>query len=111
MYDFQSEYDSQAALSRQRMLEGILAVRSRFSERVFRGAPLRGTHVEMELNEDHFAGEGDAYLFARIMDRFFGLYATLNGYTELSVRFARCGREQVFPPRWGEQVTPAEGRS
>lgn len=111
VYDFQSEYDSQAALTRQRMLEGLLSVRSSFSERVFRGAPLRGTHVEMELNEDHFAGEGDAYLFARIMDRFFGLYATLNGYTELSVRFARSGREQVFPPRWGEQTSPAETRN
>lgn len=110
VYDFQSEYDSQAALSRQRMLEGIVSVRAQFSERVFRGAPLRGTHVEMELNEDHFAGEGDAYLFSRVMDRFLGLYATLNGYTELSVRFARCGRQQVFPPRWGEQTTPAEGR-
>ena len=75
-----------------------------------RGAPLRGSHIEVELNEDHFAGEGDAYLFAVILDRFMGLYATLNGYTQLTVRFSRSGQIHAFPARWGEQLTPADSR-
>lgn len=110
IYDFQSDYDSQASAAHQRMLDGILSIRSSFSQRMFHGAPLRGVKVEVELAEDHFAGEGDALLFACILDRFFGLYSTLNGYSELSVRFSRSGHVHTFTPRWGEQVTPAESR-
>ncbi|MCP4248521.1 MAG: type VI secretion system baseplate subunit TssF [bacterium] len=108
IYDFQSEDDVQAAMAHQRMLDGILSVKCRFDERLVRGAPLRGMQVEIELHEDHFAGEGDAYLFARILDRFLGLYVTLNAYTQLTVRFARSGQVYKFDARTGEQFTPAE---
>jgi type VI secretion system protein ImpG len=77
---------------------------------MIRGSSVRGSQIEMELHEDHFAGEGDACLFAMILDRFFGLYTTLNAYTQLTVRFARSGQVYAFPPRWGEQVTPAVSR-
>ena len=110
VYDFQSEHDAQDALAHQRMLEGILSVRSRFDERLVRGAPLRGVQVEVELHEDHFAGEGDAYLFSTILDRFLGLYATVNAYSQLTVRFARSGQVYTFGARCGEQTTPAESR-
>ncbi len=110
IYDFQAEHDAQRALAHQRMLDGILSLRSRFVQRMVRGAALRGSQVEMELNEDHFAGEGDAYLFATVVDRFLGLYVTLNSYSQLTVRFTKSGQIHAFPPRWGEQLTPAEGR-
>ena len=110
VYDFQSEHDAQVALAHQRMLDGIVSVSSRYGERMVRGAPLRGLQVEIELNEDHFAGEGDAYLFACVLDRFMGLYVTLNGYSQLTVRFTRSGQRYVFHPRSGAQITPAESR-
>ena len=68
---------------------------------------MRGSAIEVELNEEHFAGEGDAYLFSAILDRFMGLYATVNAYSQLTVRFARNGQVYSFPVRWGEQLTPA----
>ena len=110
VYDFESEQDVQAALAHQRMLDGIISVRSSFNERMVRGAPIRGTQVDVELNEDHFAGEGDAYLFATVLDRFLALYVTLNAYSQLNVRFTRSGQVYRFPPRWGEQLTPTETR-
>jgi type VI secretion system protein ImpG len=110
VYDFQSEYDAQRALEQQRLLDGIERVQSTFAERMIRGAPIRGMQIEVELNEDHFAGEGDAYLFATILDRFFGLYVTLNAYTQLTVRFTKSGRVYPFEARWGEQATPVERR-
>ena len=110
VYDFQSEYDAQRALAHQRMLDGIIGVTSRYGERMIRGSAARGTEVQLELNEDHFAGEGDAYLFASILDRFTGLYATINAFTQLSVRFTRSGQVYTFPPRWGEQMSPAQKR-
>jgi type VI secretion system protein ImpG len=110
IYDFQAEHDAQQALAHQRMLDGIVSLRTSFDERMVRGAPLRGSQIEVELNEDHFAGEGDAYLFAGILDRFMGLYATLNAYTQLRVRMVRSGQVYAFPARWGEQLTPADMR-
>jgi len=44
----------------------------------------RGVRIEMELDEDHFAG-GGAFLFASVLERFFGMAASLNSFTQLSV--------------------------
>ncbi|MBI4716423.1 MAG: type VI secretion system baseplate subunit TssF [Planctomycetes bacterium] len=107
VYDFQSEHDAQRALAHQRLLDGIISIRSRFQERMIRGAPVCGVRIDVELNEEHFAGEGDAYLFAGILDRFMGLYMTVNAYSELSVLFRRSGQVHTFPARWGEQPSPA----
>ena len=108
IYDFQAAQDAQRAAAHQRTLEGIIALRSQYRERMVRGAPIRGVQAELELNEDHFAGEGDAYLFAAIVDRFLAAYVTLNAFSQLNVRLVRSGQSYSFPPRAGEQVTPAE---
>lgn len=110
VYDFQSAQDAQKGLAHQRMLDGILSIKSNFAERLIRGAPVRGVEVELELNEEHFAGEGDAYLFGGIIDRFLGLYVTVNAFSQLTVRMARSGQLYSFPARWGEQLTPAGSR-
>ena len=44
----------------------------------------RGLRIEMELDEDQFTG-GGAFLFADVLERFFGLAASLNSFTQLSV--------------------------
>jgi len=108
VYDFQAAQDAQRAVAHQRLLEGIAGLRSQYRERMVRGAPLRGVQVDLELQEDHFAGEGDAYLFASIVDRFLAAYVTVNAFTQLNVRFVRSGQTYAFPPRAGQQVTPAE---
>ncbi len=110
IYDFQAAYDAQRAAAHERKLDGLRALRSAYRERMVRGAPIRGVQVELELHEDHFAGEGEAFLFAALVDRFMAAYVTLNAFTQLNVRFARTGRVFAFPPRTGEQFTPAELR-
>jgi type VI secretion system protein ImpG len=110
VYDFQSEDDAQRALAHQRMLDGIVSMQTMVDERLIRGAVLRGSRTEVELNEDHFAGEGDAFLFAAILDRFLGLYVTLNAFSQVTVRFTKSGVVHEFPPRWGDQPIPADTR-
>ena len=44
----------------------------------------RGLRIEMEIDEDQFTG-GGAFLFAAVLERFFGLAASLNSFTQLSV--------------------------
>lgn len=44
----------------------------------------RGLRIDMEIDEDQFTG-GGAFLFASVLERFFGLSASLNSFTQLSV--------------------------
>ena len=110
VYDFLSAYDAQQAKANERMREGILEVKPVYCERLLRGCAVKGTRLEIVLHEDHFAGEGDAYLFGVVIERFLALYATINGFTQLSLRMSRSGHLYDFPPRWGEQLSPAGAR-
>ena len=64
----------------------------------------RGTRVEMELNEDLFAG-GGVFLFASVLERFFGLYASMNSFSQLAV-LTRQRQKPVreWPPRAGSVI-------
>ena len=67
------------------------------------GAICRGIDVTIELDARRLEGNG-AFLFASVLDRFLGLYASLNSFTRLTVRLQ--GREDVlrrFPPRAGDR--------
>jgi type VI secretion system protein ImpG len=44
----------------------------------------RGSRVEVQLDEGQFVG-GGAFLFASVLERFFGLSASLNSFTQLIV--------------------------
>lgn len=64
----------------------------------------RGTRVEMELNEDQFAG-GGAYLFASVIERFLGLYVSLNSFSQLSVRTSQRKEALAeWQPRSGSTI-------
>jgi type VI secretion system protein ImpG len=66
--------------------------------------PARGTQVEMEFDEQQFAGSG-LYLFAAIIDRFLGGYAAINSFAQLTARSTL--RKEVlgkWPPRAGTQA-------
>jgi type VI secretion system protein ImpG len=61
----------------------------------------RGQRVELELDEEQFVG-GGVYLFGSVLDRFLGLYTTLNSFSVLRVR-TRQRKEALneWPPRAG----------
>lgn len=53
----------------------------------------RGLDIELWLDQDRLVGAG-AYLFASVLEHFFGLYATLNSFTRTTIRLERS--EQAF---------------
>lgn len=57
-------------------------------------APLQGTELRLQLDEQAFAGCGPL-LFAQIMDRFFGECAHMNTFTRLVLASARTGEELI----------------
>jgi type VI secretion system protein ImpG len=54
----------------------------------------RGRRVEIEFDESHFAGAG-LYLFASVLERFLGLYTSLNSFSVLAAR----SRQRRLPLR------------
>jgi len=61
----------------------------------------RGRRVELELDEDQFAG-GSVYLFASVLERFLALYASLNSFSVLAARTRqRRGVMREWEPRAG----------
>ncbi|HEY1986674.1 MAG TPA: type VI secretion system baseplate subunit TssF [Terracidiphilus sp.] len=64
----------------------------------------RGLRIEMELDEDQFTG-GGAFLFATVLERFFGLAASLNSFTQLIVT-TRQRKEGLheWEPRSGRRL-------
>lgn len=103
LYNYQAIYDRQAARENILRLEGLVAMETRPAQRVYRGAPMRGMRVQLEMSEDNFAGEGDMYLFASVLNEFFALYSSVNSYSELCVKGRRYGEIYPFEPRLGKQ--------
>jgi len=103
LYNFQALYDRQAARANELRLDGILKLNARPDTHLLAGSPVRGLAISMELDEDSFAGEGDMYLFALVLNRFFSLYVTLNSYSRLTVKGTRYGEVYAWPPLLGEQ--------
>ncbi len=64
----------------------------------------RGTQVQIEFDEEDYAG-GGVYLFAAVIDHFLGLYASLNSFSQLVVK-TRQRREVLkeWPPRAGQAI-------
>jgi len=61
----------------------------------------RGHRVEIDFDEDQFAG-GSVYLFATVLERFFGMYASLNSFCILAARSEqRKEMLREWPPRAG----------
>ncbi len=92
----------------ERQIEGLAGLTSKrhFARVVSEGGVVfsRGTQVEMEFDEEQFVG-GGVYLFAAVLERFLGLYVTMNSFSQLRARTRQ--RKEVlrqWPPRAGQMT-------
>jgi len=108
LYDFSDPEAGQqlSAVTRQ-VIDGILTLSSR---RVVgrTGSPVssgfaRGIEVEIEFDEQKYVGTG-VFLFASVIERFLGLYASINSFTQLVAKTKQGeGVLKKWPPRAAEQ--------
>jgi len=64
----------------------------------------RGIRVQLELDEEQFVGSG-AYLFASVLERFLGLSASLNSFTQLVVTTPQRKESlHEWQPRAGRKI-------
>lgn len=101
-YDFADSDETRSTI------DGISSVRSR---RVVgragngtTGGLCRGTEVTIQFDEERFVGSG-IYLFASVLERFLGLYCSMNSFSKLvATTNKREGALRKWPPRAGEKV-------
>jgi type VI secretion system protein ImpG len=101
-------HDLAASSQSRTMIEGLSSVSSRRvvgrAGAAAAGGFCRGVEISLRLEEEKFTG-GGLYLFASILDRFFGLYANINSFTRTRVTTNRReGWLCQWPPRAAEQV-------
>ncbi len=100
-------YDFTESSAVRKQIQGITRVDSR---RVVRqtGSPigsglLRGVETTIEFDEEQYAGSS-LFLFASVLDRFLGLYTSINSFNQLVATIKqREGVLRRWPPRAGEQ--------
>jgi type VI secretion system protein ImpG len=62
----------------------------------------RGTDVTVEFDENEYVGTG-VYLLASVIERFLGLYSTINSFSRLTAKTSK-GVLKRWPPMAGEQI-------
>ncbi|HEY7724605.1 MAG TPA: type VI secretion system baseplate subunit TssF [Anaeromyxobacteraceae bacterium] len=101
LYNFQGLTDEQQGRANRLRVEGIARAAESASRRVVGGAPARGSRFELELDEGHFAGLGDAFLFAAAVDELLAFQVKVNAFVETSLKLVPSQRVYGFPPRTG----------
>jgi len=102
LYDF---IDSPAT---RKQISGISSVESRpvvrqIGQRIGTGF-VRGIETTVEFDEDEFVGSG-IFLFASVLERFLGLYCSMNSFNQLAAKVKqREGYLKRWPARAGEQI-------
>lgn len=96
----------ESSVSRKQIL-GIVSVETRKVVRQIGGRIgsgfVRGLETTITFDEEQYVGSG-LFLFASVLERFLGLYASVNSFNQLVVKSVQ--REETirkFPPRAGEQ--------
>ena len=102
MYDFTGSADTQS------QIVGITSVKGHRSVTRLGVGPTsgfaRGVDVHIEFDESRFANHG-LYLFASVIERFLGLYCSINAFTQLTARTQQ--REGIWiqwPPRAAQKI-------
>ncbi|RAI65521.1 type VI secretion system baseplate subunit TssF [Pseudomonas fluorescens] len=85
-------YDWTDSELNRRRLAAIVEVRHHLVQRFEKGFLLRGVDIEVTLDANGFCGEGDISLFGEMLHRFFGLYADIHLFNQLTLILQPTGK-------------------
>ncbi len=98
LYDFDN-----SPVTRQQ-ISGIVSVQSRHITKRVGQSICRGMEVVLEFDEDKYVGTG-LYLFASVLERFFGQYVSVNSFSQLIAKtLQRKEALKKWPPRNGNRI-------
>jgi type VI secretion system protein ImpG len=97
-------YDVADSPVTRRQIAGVMGVDTDRVVRNVGGAFCRGLRVTVDFDREHFAGTSP-YVLAAVLERFLGLYVSINSFSQLVARMPP-DEELVsrWPPRAGEQI-------
>lgn len=101
-------YDHRDSQDSRKLIAGLLKVESKPTvgrvDSPVAGGMCRGLQINLNFDEEQYTG-GGLFLLASVLDRFLGLYASVNSFTQTVVTTnKREGELRRWPPRAGEQV-------
>jgi type VI secretion system protein ImpG len=85
-------YDWAGSELNERRLAAILEVNHYLLLRFEKGFLLRGVDIEVTLDTNGFCGDGDVTLFGEMLNRFFGLYADIHLFNQLTLILQPSGK-------------------
>lgn len=103
LYLFPDTKDRTGLLANQKRINGLQEIRSSYGNRLVDGIMLRGREIFLEARYDHFASQGDLYLFASILNEFLAVYSTFNSFTRFTLKESLRGEIISWPARIGER--------
>jgi type VI secretion system protein ImpG len=104
VYNLHAIVDRQAARANELRVGAVKDVRVRPEERLHRGAAVRGVAIDVDLDEDGFAGDGDLFLFSAVLDRMLAEHVSINSFAHNTFRTLRSKLELRWPPRSGNMM-------
>jgi type VI secretion system protein ImpG len=100
-YHFRAHFDAQERRRLDLMVEGVEEVSSKAMDWILMGFPVRGTDIQILLEESKFGGEGEVFLFGTVLNRFLDLFANINSVHRLRLRGSERNVVYQWPIRTG----------
>lgn len=102
LYNFEENRDRSGFLANQKRIAGIQAVTARSINQLVDQVMMRGRQIQVDLRQDHFAGEGDLFLFGSVLEHFLSSCASMNTFTQLIFKEVLKGESYQWPARIGD---------
>ena len=107
LYDF-VESDSELSRCFNRQIDGITALRSEPAIGRLPNVPIgagyvRGLRTAIQFDEGQYPG-GSLFLFAAVLERFLGLYVSVNSFNRMVAENRQGKTVKQWEPRTGEQT-------
>ena len=100
-------YDFSESSSIRQQIDGITHIASRQVMRRIRTGEgsgfARGIEVFLQFDENRYVGSG-VFLFASVLEKFLGLYVSINSFSEMIAGTKQRGVLKRWPPRAGYQI-------
>jgi len=104
LYNFQALVDRGIGSENERRINSISNVQGVQKDRLYRGTPIRGMEIQLDMQENNFINDGDMYLFCCMLNEFLALYSNINSFSQLTAKGASRGEVQTWPMRIGKQT-------
>ena len=104
IYNLQVFGDVGLARANSSRVQALRAVRATVTRRLYKGSPVQGTRLQVDIDEKPFGSLGDLYLFGCVLDGLFASFVTMNSFSELRIKTEPSQFEFVWPLRIGTKL-------